>query len=239
MKIGVKTFDNENFLEHFKDKVDFFEIMAIQKNNYDFLKKFKNIEVIHTEHQKFGVNIADPNKYNINKKAIDFAIKIANETNAKKIILHPGTLENNNCSKEQSIKFIKNINDKRIIIENMPTKNSICISPSETKEFLKQINKKLCFDINHAIGAATLLKLDYIKFIKDFIKLKPTHYHLGGQLIKENKTHLALKESDFDLKKVISLLPNNAEITLEITTDIKKTEEDIIIIKKIIKELNK
>ena len=36
-RIGVKTYNNRNFLEQFKDKVDFFEIMTIEKNNYDFV----------------------------------------------------------------------------------------------------------------------------------------------------------------------------------------------------------
>jgi hypothetical protein len=34
MKLGVKTFDSEFFLDSFINKADFFEIMAIEKNNY-------------------------------------------------------------------------------------------------------------------------------------------------------------------------------------------------------------
>ena len=239
MKIGVKTFNNPKFLKHFKDKVDFFEIMAIRENNYEFLKEFKKIEVIHAEHQGFGINFADRAKQELNKKSVDFAIALADKTNAKKIIVHPGALKDKKCSKENSVKFIKNIPDKRIIIENMPYEDKLGVTPNETKKFLKETDKGLCFDINHAIEAATFLKIDYLEFIKEFVKLKPDHYHIGGQSIKNNKTHLALKESDFDLKEVVSLLPKNAKITLETTTDINKTEEDIKIIKQIIKELKK
>ena len=38
MKLGVKTFFSEEFLDAFADKADFFEIMAVEKNDYDFLK---------------------------------------------------------------------------------------------------------------------------------------------------------------------------------------------------------
>ena len=103
MKLGVKTFNNPLFLEHFKDKADFFEIMAIRINNYNFLKKFQIPMVIHVEHQRFGINIVDKSKYNQNLESINFAKKLADFTNSKKIILHPGIMYNENCSKENSI----------------------------------------------------------------------------------------------------------------------------------------
>ena len=65
MKIGVKTFNNPKFLEHFEKDVDFFEVQAIQKNNYSFLKKFSLPIVVHAEHQNFGINISDKSKENL------------------------------------------------------------------------------------------------------------------------------------------------------------------------------
>ncbi len=248
MKIGVKTFNNPDYLKKFEDKVDFFEIMAIETNNYKFLKNFNLPMVIHSQHRKFGINAADKTKQEKNLSSIRFAKKIADMSNAKKIILHPGDIENKNCSIEQATSFIKNINDKRIIIENIPKEAKItrlCTTPAETKEFLKATGKGFCFDINHAIWAALFLKEDYIKFIKEFLKLKPNHYHFGGQKIKSSKLkwyereHLALEESDFDLKEVLQLIPKDAEITLETTTDPKKTMNDVRIMREWIKELGK
>jgi len=236
MKIGVKTFDNYNLLKHFKDKINFFEIMAVETNEYDFLKQFKNVEVIHAEHQGFGINPGDKTKQELNKKAIDFAIKLANETNAKKIIIHPGSKRAED-SKEESINFIKKFNDKRIIIENMTYSEGLCFKPEEVKEFLEKTNKKFCLDINHAIESAINLKTDYKEYIKEFINLKPVHYHIGGQNIKLNKTHLSINDSDFNLKEIFSLIPIDAEITLETTTNIWKIDEDIKIINQWINEL--
>ena len=59
MKLGVKTFFSEEFLDAFADKADFFEVTAIVGNNYDFLKKYSKPIVIHAEHKGFGTNPAD------------------------------------------------------------------------------------------------------------------------------------------------------------------------------------
>ena len=94
MKIGVKTFDDTNVLKHFEDKADFFEIMAIRGKDYSFLKKFSLPLVIHKEHQNFGINIADKTKQKINLESVNHAIKIADMVNSKKLILHPGLIDN-------------------------------------------------------------------------------------------------------------------------------------------------
>ena len=56
MKIGIKTFDDALLLESLKEKADFIEVMAIEGNNYDFLKKFSLPIVIHAQHEVFGIN---------------------------------------------------------------------------------------------------------------------------------------------------------------------------------------
>ena len=248
MKIGVKTYSNKDYLKSFEDKVDFFEVMTLEKNNYDFLKEFKIPIVIHSQHRIFGINIADKEKTQINLNSINFSRKIADSCNSKKIILHPGDLENKNCSKENMMEFLKNVEDKRIIIENVLTEGKVKrlgTTPDEIKEIIIETKKGFCFDINHALATAVLLKVDYLDFIREFIKLNPIHYHFGGQRITnpslpfDEKEHLRLSDSDFDLKEVIKLIPRKAEITLETTTDLKKTEDDVRIMKEIMKELKK
>ncbi len=246
MKIGVKTFDNPAYLKKFEDKVDFFEIMAIETNNYDFIKELKLPIVIHSQHRLFGINAADKEKEEINSRSIDFAIKIADIAGAKKIILHPGDLDTPTSTYEQAVNFVKNLKDKRIIIENIPKEQEIvrlCMTPQETKKFLQATGKGLCFDIGHAIWAAINFNEDYKKFIKEFLKLKPVHYHIGGLKIHspnlplEQRDHLPLRESDFDLKEILKLIPKDAEITLETTTDPQKTLDDVNTMKKWMKEL--
>ena len=242
MKIGVKTYDDRFFLHHFKGKVDFFEVMAIEDTDYSYLKEFSMPIVIHVEHRTFGVNFADKTKEKQNISAINFARKIAEMIKAEKIIIHPGHLENSNCSEKNALNSLKKMNDERILTENMPryfnNSISLCHTPEEMKKILKKAKCKFCLDINHAVVSAIELKKDYIKFLKEFIKLKPSHYHLGGQKLSGKKeSHIALEESEMDLKEILKLLPKNAYITLETEPDIEKTEQDIKIIRAIIKQI--
>lgn len=236
MKIGVKIYNEERTLDYFKDKADFCEVQAIHTNKYNFLKKYSIPIIIHAEHFSQGSNPADKNMKKHNLKSLNFAIKIADSVNAKKIILHPGALANKNCSVENSIEFVKDIKDKRISIENLvPIEERLLYSPDKMKEFLKQTNKKFCFDLGHAILTAKLLKLNPKKIVKDFLKLKPSHFHING--IKGKKDHFSFKDNKVDLKPFLKLYPKNAEITLEVPTDIKSIEYDLEYIREIVKNL--
>jgi len=231
MKFGIKTYSDKTFLDFFENKCDFFEVQAIRGKDYSFLKKYKSPIVIHCEHQNFGVNIADSSKKDFNLKAINFAKKIAENISATKIIIHPGELDNENCSKENW--------DKRFCIENLPFtdfKNKIkrlCASPEEMREFLIRTNIGFCFDINHAIEYALSEKLNYWNILKKFEELKPIHYHLGGEKMDKGESHLSFYDSDLDLRKVLEILNKNAEITLEVSVDVNKTKKDLMLIKNI------
>jgi len=248
MKIGVKTYSDVELLKHFEDKTDFFEIMALEKPNQEvieFIKKTKVPIVIHSQHKVFGINNADKSRYDKNLESLKVAIDLANQTNSNKIIVHPGEVDKNdkdNSSEKNSEDLIKSLNDKRIIIENMPYYNGspLCSKPKDMKRYLKNTKTKMCFDVNHAISSALSLKENYLEIMKEFIKLKPVHYHLGGQKIKEKDiTHLHFDESEINLQEIIKTLPKNAEITLEVGIDIKKTDDDLELIRKIVKELKK
>ena len=243
MKIGVKTYDNEKFLEHFRKKADFFEILTIEGRDYEFAEQFSQFlpVIIHAQHYIFGSNPADKSKDEGDASSINFARKIADSTNAKRIILHPGVINNGSSSEENAVSFIKNLNDKRVLIENLPKYkdfNCLCTTPEDTKEFMKKADVRLCFDINHAIETAFQAGRDYKELIKEFIKLKPIQYHLGGQRVNGGViSHLSFQNSDIDLKEILEFLPEDAEITLETEPNIEKTENDIEVIRKVIEEI--
>jgi len=242
MKLGVKTYSDEKFLEHFKNKADFFEIQAIRRRHYPFihkLKKFTKPIVIHAAHYSQGSNPADKSLYKQTLESLNFAKKLADKTNAKVIVFHPGRLTNKNCSIDNSINFLKENFDKRIHIENLTQIiKSFTTTPDEIKYFLKKTKTKFCFDVNHAIASANNLNKNPMKTIKEFLKLNPTHFHIGGQKINSKKdTHSSFKKSTIPIKKILSLYPKTAKITLEVTTSIKDTEFDLDYIKKIIKSI--
>ncbi|MFH1608011.1 MAG: TIM barrel protein [archaeon] len=232
MKIGVKTFDNPLFLKHFKEKVDFFEIQAIQTNDYSFLKNFSLPMMIHAENARWNVDLSDKSKKDFNLKAINFARKIADFSGSKKIIIHPGMKKGRLFSIDSTIEFLKEVNDKRILVENII--EGVGSFPEDIKEIIKETKVGFCFDVNHAIECARGSKLEVFEVIKDFLKLNPSHFHIGGQ--NGYKTHLSLKDFDYDWKEILSLYPKNSEITLETTIGAKEVEEDVKFIKKIIKK---
>ncbi len=163
MKFGVKTYDDEEFLDYFFGKVDFFEVQAVRGRDYSFLKKFagKIPIVIHSEHSGFGINAADSLLKNENRESINFAIKVANLAKAEKIIFHPGNISNENCSRENAIKFMKSIKDKRILLENLPiSKEFDCFG--STRQEIQELKEKtgfgFCFDLNHAIESAFFIR---------------------------------------------------------------------------------
>lgn len=239
MKIGVKTYNSQEYIKHFTDKVDLIEIIGIEKE--EFLKN-KNI-IVHCKHERFKINIANKAKEKENIDAIKTAIEIADFCNSKRIIVHPGYIEDENCSLENSIAIIKKFKDKRIITETMPKiyKNNyfLCSTPEELKYYMEKTNVGFCFDLNHSISSAIAQKIEPYEYLKEFIKLKPTQIHFGGQKLPEDITHLTLSESNIDLKKALENLPDNSEIILEVTQDIKETEKDIQILKNILKKIKK
>lgn len=237
MKFGVKTYNDEKFLDFFNEKCDFFEVQAIRGNNYSFLKKYKLPIVIHCEHDVMGINIANPLKEKENIDSINFAKKLADFVGAKKIIIHPGIYENDLCTIENSINFLKNNCDLRFCIENVPSGIKFNVkklgsSVEEMKHILKETGLNFCLDINHAIEYAFYEKLDYLKIIAEFEKLKPKHYHIGGEKMSELVSHLSFKKSDLNLDKIFSLVNENAEFTLETEVDIPSVVDDLKTIKK-------
>jgi coproporphyrinogen III oxidase-like Fe-S oxidoreductase len=54
---------------------------------------------------------------------------------------------------------------------------------------------------------------------------------------KDNHYSFSDKDSNIPIKEILELFPEDAEITIETNPDIKKTQEDLRIIRKIISEI--
>jgi len=225
MRIGVKTYDNAEFAEYFKDKADFLEVMAIVGNDYSFLDDYPLPIVVHVMHNGFGVNFADESLSEKNREAVDFAVELADRFDSEKIILHSGRAKEDACSVENSVREFRNL-DKRVIVENCPF--DICSTPNKTSRFLLESGRDFCFDVNHAICVAEVLGESYLEMIEEFLKLKPIHFHLSGQALGDNlKDHLSFEDSEVSFENILKMLPEDAEVTLEVTTDIEKTARDL------------
>lgn len=241
MKLGAKIFGKRDidFLEKVINKIDFIETMAIHNQDYEFLRNYGKKIVIHAEHQQFGINPADSLKYRRNIESMELSMKLADELKVEKVICHPGLISNKNCSEKTAINFFNNINDERVLIENLPLINyngrhinALCPTPESTENFLNNTNKKLCLDISHAIiSSLANNRADYNEFISPYLALKPQHFHFSDIILEKKRDHLHLGEGNLDMGYYKKILPENAEVTLETRNNAAKLLDDIKILK--------
>ena len=233
MKFGAKDYFDEDFLDYFADKADFLEVQGLRTHNYDFIRKYKLPIVVHAEHDKQGSNPAD-SFCSTNLESLRNSQRIADSVNGKKIVLHPGVIKDKNCSKENAIRFIKGIDDNRILLENIGQPMGLSNAPEKMKELIEETGKGFIFDVAHAMINANRFGEDQIDFIKRFIRLGPSHFHISGQMISElNDQHLALHECDIDWYEILKLFPKDAEVTMEVTQDVEKTAKDLDMIRNV------
>ena len=173
--------------------------------------------VIHITTERHGVIIADKKKEEFNRSIINNCIEWADKLNAKYIILHPGfgLIDN-------AIEFLETIEDRRIVIENMPKvglngESMIGYTPEQI-ENLRGDKFGLCLDLNHAIKAAVSLKRPYKEFIEQFIELKPKLFHISdGKMNNEKDKHLNIGEGDYDFEFLMTCVKEakSKYVTLE------------------------
>lgn len=247
MKIGLKIWDEEGYelISPLLDKIDFLEVMAIKENDYSFLKKNKLPIIIHCMHNKWGVNFANAMKFTINRDAIRFAIKLADEYNAKFIIVHPGYKEKGFCAVNNISHFLSNFNDGRILVENHPKSEEeysemYGTSLGDLSKILEISEKGFCLDFEHAGTTAKNKHEPVMEFIKDLMVLEPAYFHICNckynsskeNPLKNRKDHIALSKGDLPIKEIKKLIPKDAWVLLETEHNIKEHEKDIEFLRK-------
>jgi endonuclease IV len=238
MKIGIKVFPhNITYIKEMVEHSDFIEVMALKESDFSGLKDYDIPYVIHNMHSCWGVNFANPEKSEFNKSTLNFALQLADKINAKTIIAHPGLIENKECTNQSAIKFFNQFPDERIVIENMPYYSDKIVemgkSFSEMKEILDGTKKKMCLDFGHASASAVGLKQDQMTLIKQFIALKPKHFHFcDGIFDKPRDAHMNIGDGNYPLEEFKKLIPNDAWVTLETPHGAKKQINDINFLKR-------
>ena len=218
-----------------KDIFHYIELTPIPNTEITPFLEAEAPYIIHITTERYGLNIADKEKKEFNLKTIDNCITWADKLDAKYLILHPGfgLIDN-------AIKFLTNIDDRRILIENMPkiglnNEKMIGYTPEQIK---KLVNERFgfCLDLNHAIKAAVSLNKDYKRFITEFLELNPKMFHISdGSLNNEKDEHLPIGEGDYDFEFLMNCIKKNESkyVTLEtprtalnsVNEDVKKLRE--------------
>lgn len=213
MKYGLKlwSIDGKDLFKQAiqlfnKKKIDFVELYIVPDSfvsrKHEVLNELKNIPTaIHAPHSEhnFDVFKLDDSKIKFFKNQI---IKSADFLNSKFIIIHAETGSSHELFKQN----IKKINDKRILIENMPKfgiDKEICFGHSyDQLKFIRDCGLEFCLDLGHAIKSALAQNLDYKEFIKKLIlNLNPCYFHISnGKIDNVMDEHRDLFDGEFDIK---------------------------------------
>ena len=219
-----------------EDIFQYIELMPIPNTEITPFLKYGTPYIIHATTERHGLNIADKEKEEFNLKTIYSCIDWADKLNAKYLILHPGfgLIEN-------TIEFLNKIDDRRILIENMPKiglngEKMIGYTPEQIENLIG--NKfGLCLDLNHAIKAAVSLRRPYKEFIEEFLKLNPKVFHISdGRLDIEKDEHLNIGEGNYDFEFLATCVKKSVSkyVTLETPRNSNSFDNDINNLKKLI-----
>ena len=236
LKFGLKLWStNYALLNEAKWLIDksffhYIELLVIPNTEISPFQKIKLPYIIHITHDNYGLNIADDRKEKFNLKTIHLCLEWANGLRAKYLILHPGFGEI-----DKAVKFLGKINDRRILIENMPKvglnqEKMIGFSPEQIK---KMIERKFgfCLDFNHAVKAAASLKKDYKKQIEYFLKLDPKMFHISDGIVQNEKDkHLNIGEGQYDFNFLASCIKKSQAEYLTLETpriNLNSLQEDL------------
>lgn len=169
--------------------------------------------IIHIPHHRFGVNIGDITCKEYNLQKINESISWADELNASYLILHAG-----HGSMESANDLLSNVNDKRLLIENMPKvglggEAMIGYSPEQIEDLIGDSDMGLCLDFGHAVKAAVSLGVDYKDYVQGFMGFEPNLFHVSdGWLREERDEHLGIGEGEYDFVFFANNICINKEI---------------------------
>ena len=175
--------------------------------------------VIHAPHSEHGVNLAVAGQWEENRKYFEESRKFADNLKAEIIIVHGG----HTGTIDETIRQIALLDDERICLENKPEiglNNEQCIgwSPGEFQLVLDSgvLSAGTVLDFGHAVCAAFSEGIPPMELVMKFLAFNPKVFHLSdGNTASEKDAHLNIGHGDFKITKLLSVVPENAYVTLE------------------------
>lgn len=237
IKISLIDINFISKIYDYPDLIKFIEIILIPEFTSKDIDIIKNLKIPYALHLSNSNNGIDMGNINYQKNTLEYIEKInhfseeLNELNPICYIIHPESGDIN-----LSIKNIEKINLSPLAIENMPFKSIFggqCLgyNPETLKLYFDNIQDLLfCFDINHAIKAAISFEINYIDFIKNFLKFKkPIIFHISGSTLStEIDEHLHLNKSEYNLMEIKQILLDYNSI-INLTFEVPKDNEKGVI----------
>lgn len=244
-KLGLKLWsvNTDNYYEEAKrlykeNTYDYIELYVVP-NTLNTLPKWKGLDIpfiIHAPHSAHGFNLALKEKQKSNFEIYKQVRQFADELNTEYIIFHGGMEGNINETANQLASF----NDNRALIENKPlmglpgeTGSLPCrgFNIDEIKIVMEKASCGLCFDFGHCICSANAQNKEPYAYCENFIKeLAPNMYHLTDlkDIASIYDSHLHLGKGQLNLNRIISMIKDNKNVTLETIKTSKENIDDFI-----------
>ena len=231
---------------------DYIELYVVP-DTLETLDKWKKLNIpfiIHCPHFAHGFNIAKSEKNESNRKIFEQVQRFADELNAEYIVVHGGIDGNIG----ETAKQFASLNEPRALIENKPyvalpnrMGGNFCrgYNVEEIKLVMDTAKCGFCLDFGHAICAANSLfdltphptplpqgareKVLY-SYIDDFLVLAPTMFHLTDitDITSPYDSHPHIGSGQLDIKRILKLIPQGKNITVETVKNSKENLDDFI-----------
>lgn len=210
----------------------FIELMVVPDSTMADIKRIKkqigDIEVrIHAPHDGMGFDPANRELQQKNQSLVAFAQKAADMFKSKTIVVHAG-LGHAQQHIDETVRQFKLFNDSRIVVENLPYldygKIPMHGSTAEDISYIMQESGcGFCLDFSHAVCSAFSLNVNIDEFLKKFINLNPTVYHMcDGDITQVNDLHLHFRKGNFPLSHFLNdFTDKDAYITIETSISIE------------------
>ncbi|MCX6745266.1 MAG: TIM barrel protein [Candidatus Parcubacteria bacterium] len=246
MKIGVKAGPNTDpdYINQIRNHADYLEIYAEINVDWDYKGLSKPglpVLAVHVAHFDSGVNFANKSRGDLNRKAFDKAIEIANFFSSDKVVFHPELIEDSSDSLLNLIEFLKLHYDPRLLVENMPfstdNQTHLCGCFEEIETLLLEAKVGFCLDFTHACEYAKRMGIDVNEMLMKLLSLHPAHFHLADTKLDVvfdphyNEVHLNLWDGDLDIDAISSFLPESSEVTIETPQIVDKQVREITYLK--------
>lgn len=240
-KLGLKlwSINTDYYLPEavklFKKKLYNFIELYVVPNSIEQLSKWEKVKnsynipfVLHAPHFAHGLNLANSEKFTINKSVYKEVEQFREILNAEYTVVHGGI----EGSIDETIRQLEIIQPKNILIENKPYKapfgkHNLCrgYNKEEIEKVMTEMDCGFCLDVGHAICTANSLQIEPYLFLKEFNKLNPVCYHLSDGIIdSETDRHLNFGQGNYDIKKILGIIDTNKNIAIETN---KKSKENL------------
>ncbi len=243
-KIGLKIWStNLQYApiaqELFARKIfDYIELFAVQ-GSLDTLACWKQLDIpyiIHAPHSYAGLDPSVAADRGANMELVRQVERFFDALSPAYVIFHPGV----KGDLSESIAQFKSWAQKfpgmyaKVVIENKPLiglHGETCLgaSPEDVQGLLESTGRGFCLDFGHAICYSVAAGKDWKKVLAEFLKLKPSMYHLCDGFFSPKDAHAHLGSGEFDLPFLVQMIDEGKPVSLETNKDRQDSLDDFVV----------